>query len=857
MSFAVRRFVRFGLALTVGAVAAAARTESELPLIPYPQTVVRGGGRSFCAQVEYGEDAALAPESYRISVGPEAVRVVSSSPAGRFYAKVTLEQLRGDDGSLPCVEISDAPAFRWRGVLLDESRHFFGKATVKRVLDRMASCKLNVFHWHLVDSHGWRIALDRHPELAKRGSTRPMPDWDRWIRDPQIGTYGPYYYTKDDLREIVDYAAARHIRIVPEIEIPGHSRAVLQCHPDFFCRDFDAFMEMMHGEKKEHLDQVGVVCLGNDDVLRFFEEVLDEVCEIFPGDVIHIGGDECPRENWKSCPKCQERIRRLALKDEDGLQSWATRHFVDYLAKKGRKALGWDEILSGGLAEGALVMSWRGAEGGIAAADAGHDVIMCPHRFCYLDYRTTERDDKCPYPGFAEDLPIEKVYSLDLFAGIPEAKRKFVIGTETLNWTESTWREEDLFYKMWPRTYANAELAWTGCGKRTYADFSGRLADFLKRKRPSSVSSDAARYDPAMAVKATIVKADGMKWIDGRDLPIEGRAFDDVDRYYDRLPSGVTTNVNAGVRAMKSHTAGMQFRFRTDSRKLTFVWTNTSMTCQMDNMPLTGNSAIDVYRQEPNGIWRYVTTGRIGKLEKGGRLVVDWPSRAACLVNLPLYNGIASFSLGVDAAAKIEALPPRKSGIERPVVFYGTSITQGGCATRPGMAFASIVGRDLDVPIVNLGFSGSGWMELEMASHLARIDASCYVLDCLWNMSMAAGGGGRKGRNVDENYEPFVRALRAKRPGVPIVMAEMCDVRCKGPSAEDRFIRALYEKLVAEGWKDLVYLPKVDMYVGDGEGTVDGVHPNDWGMMSMAKAFGEAVREALGLKDGGGSACVR
>ena len=186
------------------------------------------------------------------------------------------------------------------------------------------------------------------------------------------------------------------------------------------------------------------------------------------------------------------------------------------------------------------------------------------------------------------------------------------------------------------------------------------------------------------------------------------------------------------------------------------------------------------------------------------------------------------------------------SSIDKPVVFYGTSITQGGCASRPGMSFVNIVGRDLDVPVVNLGFSGSGAMEYEMSEHLARIDASCYVLDCLWNMGSLASGG-RPGRNVEETYEPFIRNLRAKRPGVPIVMAEACDVYCGGPDAKDKYVRSLYGKLVAEGWKDLVHLPKDGMYTGDLEGTVDGCHPNDWGMMSLARAFGGAVRQALGL----------
>ena len=253
-----------------------------------------------------------------------------------------------------------------------------------------------------------------------------------------------------------------------------------------------------------------------------------------------------------------------------------------------------------------------------------------------------------------------------------------------------------------------------------------------------------AKYDPRMAAEKTVVDTNGVKWIDGRSLPLEGKAF---------------------------------------------------------NVP--------------------------------------------CLVNLPLYNGIRVFKLGIDENATIGALPSRMSGVDKPVVFYGTSITHGGCCSRPGLSFVNWVGRDLDVPVVGLGFSGSGVMEFEMSEHLARIDASCYVLDCLWNMSLHEKD--RPGRSVECNYEPFIRNLRKKRPDVPIVMAEQCNVYGNAKDDKDRFIRGLYEKLIAEGWKDIVYLPNDEMYAGDFEGTVDGVHPNDLGMQSMAKAFGKAVKKSLGL----------
>jgi len=380
---------------------------------------------------------------------------------------------------------------------------------------------------------------------------------------------------------------------------------------------------------------------------------------------------------------------------------------------------------------------------------------------------------------------------------------------------------------------------------RAFARMAGLFATMLLAAA-AAAADDIAKYDSRMAVEGIVV-TNGIKWIDGTLLPIEGRAFDDVDHYYDRLPAGVTTNVNGGVRSMKHHTAGMQFRFSTDSRKLAFKWVPYSNGLAMDHMPSTGVSGIDVYRFDAGrGKWLYVKTGRITNA-KGGSLEIGWTPGTPCLVNLPLYNGLKSFSLGVEEKATVSPLAARKSGVAKPVVFYGTSITHGGCASRPGMSFVNIVGRELDVPVVNLGFSGSGCMELEMSEHLARIDASCYVLDCLWNMGSVSSGS-RNGRNVEENYEPFIRNLRAKRPDVPIVMAEQCDVYCGEAGAKDRYVKSLYDKLVAEGWKKLVYLPKDRMYTGDLEGTVDGCHPNDWGMMSLARAFGDAVSSALSAK---------
>ncbi|MBO7684712.1 MAG: hypothetical protein J6T51_08320 [Kiritimatiellae bacterium] len=366
---------------------------------------------------------------------------------------------------------------------------------------------------------------------------------------------------------------------------------------------------------------------------------------------------------------------------------------------------------------------------------------------------------------------------------------------------------------------------------------------------------EIAKWDPSMAAGAAVVTK-GVKWIDGKSLPIEGRwTLGDASHYYSRLPDTLTTNVNAGVRGARLHTSGMLFRFRTDSDFLVIRHKPLKGWHAMGHMTEVGVSGWDVYRLDrSSGSWRFVASSHGASADRGnpGARIkrIDWHAGDECIVNLPLYNGVKEFSLGIAPGAKIEAPSPWASGVAKPVVFYGTSITHGGCSSRPGLGFVNIVGRDLQVPVYGLGFSGSGVMEFELSDVIARIDASCYVLDCLWNMGMsnAPDVRSRRGRNVDENYERFIRNLRAKRPGVPIVMAERCDVYCRPQNSQDKFIRRLYEKLLAEGWKDLVYLPKDEMFTGDMEGTVDGCHPNDLGMMSMSKAFGKAVRKALGLK---------
>ena len=351
-------------------------------------------------------------------------------------------------------------AYRWRGLMLDEARHFFGKAVVMRILDRMAGEGYNVFHWHLTDHQGWRIDISSHPELARLASVRDVAEWRRlrtegWA-DPDREMYGPYFYSHDEIREVVAYAAARGIAVVPEVEVPGHCRALLKARPSLQCENVS-----------ERLDEVekgyrnAVVCAGSDETLRFYEDVIDEVCDLFPSKVVHFGGDEVKTDFWKGCPKCQARIRSEGLACESELKGWLMRHFESYLDSKGRRLGGWDEILGDGLTTNAVVFCWRGGDVAARAAARGHDVVQCPEEYCYFDFRQGIAGDGRAYHPRGDrvfpPLTAEKVRSFDPLAGVPARLRGHVLGAQANNWTELTLDEDSLVWKMWPRATALAE----------------------------------------------------------------------------------------------------------------------------------------------------------------------------------------------------------------------------------------------------------------------------------------------------------------------------------------------------------------------------------------------------------------
>ncbi|MGO8838856.1 MAG: beta-N-acetylhexosaminidase [Limisphaerales bacterium] len=423
----------------------------------------------------------LGAEGYELTVGTNSAVVRAPTPAGLFYGAQTLLQLlppqivstqrvAGANWPMPCVQIEDWPRFKWRGLMLDVSRHFFTKAEVEQLLDAMAMHKLNRFHWHLTDDQGWRIEINKYPKLTQTGAWRPGVGFDL---DPKSTTaYGPDgryggYYNRADIREIVAYAAARHITIVPEIEMPGHSTAALAAYPRFSCTGGPFAPELKGGVFH------GIYCTGNDETYVFLQHVLAEVFRLFPGPYIHIGGDEVPTDEWKHCPKDQAVIQREGLKNESELESYFIRRMEKFINARGRTLIGWSEIRQGGLAQNAVVMDWIG--GAMEAASAGHDVVMTPMAYCYLDrYQSTNHaTEPRAIGGF---LPLDKVYSFEpIPANLAPQYQAHILGAQGNLWTEYIPSFSQAEYMIFPRLCALAEVTWSSKSSRDWNDFTRRL----------------------------------------------------------------------------------------------------------------------------------------------------------------------------------------------------------------------------------------------------------------------------------------------------------------------------------------------------------------------------------------------
>ena len=399
----------------------------------------------------------LGEEGYKLNITQSSINITASHIRGLFYGVQSLRQLfpaefESKTGitkpgmKIPCVEITDIPKFQWRGMLLDCGRHFMDKEFVKRYIDLLSYYKMNTLHWHLTEDQGWRIEIKKYPKLTEIGSWRTEADGSR---------YGGFY-TQDDIREVVNYAASRFVNVVPEIELPGHSVAAIASYPFLSCTGKQIDVETQWGVFKD------IYCAGNDSSIAFLKDVLSEVMALFPSKYIHIGGDEAPKSRWEQCPKCQNRIKNNNLKDEHELQSWFIGQMDVFLQQNGRKLIGWDEILEGGLTKGATVQSWRGMDGAIEAARSGHDAIVSPTSHAYFDYDIT-------------NINLEKVYSFDpIPKELKDEEKKQILGGECNLWSEHA-PQEKVDGRMFPRMLAMSEVLWSYPSKRDFQEFRRRV----------------------------------------------------------------------------------------------------------------------------------------------------------------------------------------------------------------------------------------------------------------------------------------------------------------------------------------------------------------------------------------------
>jgi hexosaminidase len=442
------------------------------------------------------------PEAYDLQISPKYIKLSAQAGNGFFYGLQSLYQLLPTDiycqqrsalksWTVPCVQINDTPRFVYRGLHLDVSRHFFPVPFIKKYIDAMAIHKLNTFHWHLTDDQGWRIEIKKYPRLTEIGSKRDETLKGYYFDNyPQQFDGKPYggFYTQDEVREIVAYAKSRFITVIPEIELPGHAQAAVAAYPHLSCtQDSAVKVATKWGVFTE------VYC-SREKTFEFMEDVLTEVMAIFPSKYIHIGGDECPKDNWKKCPDCQALIKRLNLKNEDGLQSYFVERIEKFCNSRGRQIIGWDEILDGGLAPNATVMSWRGTQGGIAAAKSGHDVIMTPLKYCYLDhYQTDALNEPTTIGGF---LPLKTVYEYEpVPAELTAIEEKHVLGAQANIWSEYMPTSESVEYMAYPRVSAMSEVVWGSKENRDWDNFRSRMSTDFERYNRLNIKPCRAFFD--------------------------------------------------------------------------------------------------------------------------------------------------------------------------------------------------------------------------------------------------------------------------------------------------------------------------------------------------------------------------
>ena len=513
--------------------------------------------------VQLSTDVSLPEEAYNLKVTENQVIIYASGHNGFLYGLETIRQLlpvaiesknvvSNMNWDIPNVEIKDSPRFKWRGFMLDVSRHFFDKDYVMETIDQLALLKMNTLHLHLVDDQGWRIEIKKYPKLTEVGGFRVDQEDKPWNArpTPELGketTYGGFY-TQEDIKEIVAYAESRGITVVPEIEMPAHVMSAIAAYPELSC-----FQKPIMVPSGGVWPITEIYCPGKETTFEFLENVLLEVMELFPSRYIHVGGDEATKTNWEKCPDCKKRIQEEGLETVEELQSYFIRRMERFLSSKGRTLLGWDEILEGGLAPGATVMSWRGVKGGLEASEAGHDVVMTPNSHCYFDYYQGDQDAE-PL-AWGGNLPLSKVYQFDpVVEGMSEEQAKHVLGGQANLWTEYVPTKAQAEYMTYPRLAALAEAVWSSKDNRNWDDFSNRVSSLFQRYGIMGVNYAKSAYQVttetsvntengviSIALKSEFPQADIRFSLDGSDITSASKKYSapvDIDR---------TTNIKAQV----------------------------------------------------------------------------------------------------------------------------------------------------------------------------------------------------------------------------------------------------------------------------------------------------------------------
>ncbi len=521
-------------------------------------SVVTASNKPSANYVELVTKDGMAEDAYQLSVTADKATVNAGSFGGFLYGIQTIRQLlpvtiEGENANttewmIPVIEVEDAPRFGWRGLMVDVSRHFFPKEYMMQVIDGLALHKMNVMHWHLVDDQGWRIEIKKYPKLTEVGAWRVDHEDKHWNARPEAkegekATYGGFY-TQEDIKEVVAYAASKNITVIPEIEMPAHVMSAVAAYPELSCQEKPIFVPT--GGVWPITD---IYCAGKEYTFEFLENVLLEVMDLFPSKYIHIGGDEATKTNWKKCPHCQKRMKTENLASEEELQSYFIKRMERFISSKGRVLIGWDEILEGGLAPGATVMSWRGVKGGLEAAEHGHDVVMTPNSHCYFDhYQGPQDDEPLAIGGY---LPLSKVYTFDpVVESMTPDQAKHVLGGQANLWSEYIPTTSHSEYMIYPRLAALAEAVWSSKKNRNWDHFAGRIETMFERYDQLGINYSKSAYliaaDAEMDMESKTVGIKLKNELPGSDIrySVNGSA---VTPYTEPIQLTETTTIKASL----------------------------------------------------------------------------------------------------------------------------------------------------------------------------------------------------------------------------------------------------------------------------------------------------------------------